>query len=72
MYDAKAFEKVNDKQFIQKMEKMDRLDRVSRSKSHKTLVPALLVASSVGIYLLWQQVPYSRMFKNFTLNEYTF
>jgi len=72
MYDMKAFEKVNDKSFIKKMEKMDKLDRGSRSKSNKTLIPVLLATSSVGIYFLWQQVPYSRMFKHFTLNEYTF
>jgi hypothetical protein len=72
MYDMKAFEKVNDKNFIKKMEKIEKIDRVSRSKSNKTLVPVLLAATSVGIYCLWQQVPYSRMFKHFTLNEYSF
>ena len=54
MYDAKAFEKVNDKNFIKKMEKMDRMDRTSRSRSNKTLVPALLATASVAIYGLWQ------------------
>jgi hypothetical protein len=54
MYDAKAFEKVNDKNFIKKMEKMEKLERGSRSKSNKVLAPVLLATVSVGIYGLWQ------------------
>ena len=54
MYDAKAFEKVNDKNFIKKMEKMEKLERGSRSKSNKVLAPVFLATLSVGIYGLWQ------------------
>jgi len=54
MYDAKAFEKVNDKNFVKKMEKLDKMERFSKSKGKNLWAPAFLCVTALGIYYLWQ------------------
>ena len=52
VYDKVGFEKINDKEFIKRMEKLEEDDDFS-TKKLSMLVPVILVSSALGIYFLW-------------------
>ena len=53
IYDTKAFDKVNNKEFVKRMEKLDKMEKGQKSKAKNLIFPGALIFGSIGIYALW-------------------
>jgi len=52
VYDKVSFEKINDKEFVKRMEKLENEEDFTTKKLN-LLVPVILVSSALGVYFLW-------------------